>query len=484
MSYCIGIDLGTSAIKMTMVDEKGKVIKSVSEEYPLILSEEGYSEQNPSLWVDALKAGIKKITSTYSDIKGLVIDGQMHGLVALDSDYNVIRNCILWNDTRSKKQCDELNQNKEFLLSETGNIAFPGFTLPKILWMKENENELFSKIKHVLLPKDYLNFILTGNLYTDYSDAAGTLALNVKNRCWSKNMIALTGLTLDCFPTIVETGTNIGVMKEDIKKELGFKNDVYIYQGAADNAAAAISNGVIDDNECSLSLGTSGTIYISSKKYSYCPNGAIHSFLSGNNSYCLLACMLSAASCLKWFNDSILENDDYAKYQNKIESKNLGESSLFFLPYLMGERSPINDSDAKGAFIGLKMSTTKEDMTQAILEGVAFAFKDSLETIKNMGIVVNKAYLTGGGSKSILWQKILSSILNIPLYILSSSYGPSYGMAITGLVSMNKFSSLEEFKRNNLQINKIVYPNDELIEKYNKKYQHFKKLYPALKGLF
>lgn len=484
MSYCIGMDLGTSALKMTLVNEEGQVIETKTKEYPLILSKPGYAEQDPTNWVNALKEGLKEFARMYSDIKGLVIDGQMHGLVALDKDFDIIRPCILWNDTRSQKQCDVLNQNSDFLLKETGNIAFPGFTLPKILWMKENEPELYEKIRYVMLPKDYLNFVLTGNLYTDYSDAAGTLALDVKNRCWSEKMIGLIGLDMECFPKIVETGENLGEMKDELRKELGFGNKVFIYQGAADNAAAAISNGVIGDGECSLSLGTSGTIYIASKKYSYCPNGAIHSFLSGNKSYCLLGCMLSAASCLKWFNDNILENKDYSKYQDEIEEKDLGENSLYFLPYLMGERSPINDADAKGAFIGLTMSTSRKEMTQAVLEGVAFALKDSMAVIEEMGIKVSEACLTGGGSKSSLWREILSAVLNLPLHMLSSSYGPSYGMAVVGLVSMGCFPSLEEFKHSHLQVKETIYPNQELVKKYNEKYQHYKKLYPALKGLF
>lgn len=484
MSYCIGMDLGTSALKMTLVDEKGRVVETKTKEYPLILPKPGYAEQNPSVWVKALKEGLLEFASLYSDIEGLVIDGQMHGLVALDKDFDVIRPCILWNDTRSQEECDVLNQDTDFLLKETGNIAFPGFTLPKILWMKKNEPELFEKIRYIMLPKDYLNFVLTGNLYTDYSDAAGTLALDVKNRCWSKKIIEMTGLDMDCFPRIVETGENLGEMKESLRKELGFKNRVYIYQGAADNAAAAISNGVIDEGECSLSLGTSGTIYIATKNYSYCQNGAIHSFLSGNRSYCLLGCMLSAASCLKWFNDSILENKDYSKYQDEIEEKELGEGSLFFLPYLMGERSPINDANAKGAFIGLSMSTSRKEMTQAVLEGVAFALKDSMQVIEQMGIKVSDACLTGGGSKSSLWREILSSVLNLPLHMLSSSYGPSYGMAIVGLVSMHCFSSLEEFKHSQLQVKETIYPDKELVKKYEAKYERYKKLYPALKGLF
>ena len=399
MNYTIGADLGTSAIKLTLVDEKGRLIQSVEESYPLILKQSGYSEQDPQAWVETLKKGLNELSSCLDgEVLGLCIDGQMHGLVALDENMNVIRPCILWNDSRSKEICDELNKtyDAEKLLLATGNIAYPGFTLPKILWMKKYEKDNYDKIRHVLLPKDYLNYVLTSHLYSDFSDAAGTLLYDVKNRVWSKEMITLSGLDEKVLPEIVETGTDLGLLNEEFTKGNKMLKNCHVYQGAADNAAAAIGNGVIEDNECNISLGTSGTIYISTKQYSYPKNGAIHSFSSATGSNCLLACMLSAASCLKWFNESILKTTDYKKEQESITFDRLGHNNIFFLPYLMGERSPINDSSARGVFFGLSMDTTRYDMTQSILEGVAFALKDSFIALKEMGIEILQSYITGG----------------------------------------------------------------------------------------
>ena len=487
MSYCIGADLGTSAIKLTLADEKGSVIRSIEESFPLILIKPGYSEQDPSCWAEALIKGLRKISENINeDIIGIAIDGQMHGLIALDENYKVIRNAILWNDSRSDKECQYLNQvvGKKTLLSETGNIAYPGFTLPKIMWMKRNEKSLFKKIRHIMLPKDYLNFVLTGVIATDYSDAAGTLAFNVKEKKWSEKMIAISGLEESCFPDVNKTGDYLGTIKEEIRQRCHIKNDVKVYQGAADNAAAALGSGIIEDGACNISLGTSGTILVEKSTYVYDKSGAIHSFNDAQGRYCLLACMLSAASCFKWLNDEVFRLTDYSEEQRKIKDDKLGRNNVFFLPYLMGERSPINDIDAKGMFIGLSLDTDRAALSQAVFEGVCFALKDSFVQLSKMGVKINKSYLTGGGSRSHLWKKLLSSILNIPLYTVSDAYGPSYGMCITVLVSSGKYSSLSEAKKGLIEVSEVTYPDLGLVKLYRKQYSRFSKIYPAVKGLF
>ncbi|MCR4698428.1 MAG: xylulokinase [Bacilli bacterium] len=487
MNYVIGGDLGTSAIKLILVDQNGKTIKSVEESYPLSFPQPGFSEQNPMDWKIALVKGLAELSKDLDgEIVGIALDGQMHGLVALDENKEVIRPCILWNDSRSSKECEMLNEvyTKERLLRETGNIAYPGFTLPKILWMKNHELENFKKIKHVLLPKDYLNFILTGKLYTDYSDAAGTLMLDVKNRKWSNAMLSLSNLEESVMPEIVEAGSDLGVICPDIASICNISSKCHIYQGAADNAAGAIGNGVIEDNECNISLGTSGTIFIATDKFVYPENGAIHSFSSATGSNCLLACMLSAASSLKWFNDSILKESDYNADQKLIKEDMLGNNDVFFLPYLMGERSPINDANSRGVFFGLSLDTKREDMTQAILEGVAFALRDSFEAIKNMGVEIKGSYITGGGAKSPLWREILASVLNIPLYGIADSYGSSYGMALLCLVGQGYYASLKEAKDQLIKVTSVTKPNEKLVPLYEKKYQKFATLYPGMKNLF
>lgn len=486
MNYFIGCDLGTSALKLTLIDENGDIKRSLEEKYPLLLPKPLFSEQNPEDWKKALLAGLKKISiGVEENISALAIDGQMHGLVALDEKMNVLRNAILWNDSRSFEEVEYLNNEigKENLLRETGNIAYSGFTLPKILWMKKNEIELFKKIRHVLLPKDYLNYVLTGKIYTDPSDAAGTLVYDVENKCWSKKMIEISSLEESCFPEVIPCGELIGNIKKEVRDVLGWKNEVRVYQGAADNAAAAIANGTIQDHDCNLSLGTSGTIFIDTKKYVHSRNGSIHVFNDANENYCILACMLSCASCLKWLNEEIFQTKDYQAEQEKIFLSGKNES-LYFLPYLMGERSPINDPKAKGVFLGLSMDTKREDMTRAVMEGVAFAFKDSLLAIKEMGISIEEAKVIGGGIKSELWLEILSSVLNIPLLVLENNDGPSYGMAIRCLASEIKSKPLEEIILRKTKIKKTILPNKEIVKNYQKKYEVYKEIYPSIKKFF
>ncbi len=486
MNYFIGCDLGTSALKLTLIDEKGDIQRSVEKKYPLLLPKPLYAEQNPKDWKIALFDGLREISSGLEeDISALAIDGQMHGLVALDEKKNVLRNAILWNDSRSIEEVDTLNRaiGKDLLLSETGNIAYSGFTLPKILWMKKNEPELFKRIRHVLLPKDYLNFVLTGKIYTDSSDAAGTLAYDVERRCWSEKMIALSSLDKSCFPEVIPCGSFVGNIKKDILDILGWKKEIRVYQGAADNAAAALANGTIHDHDCNLSLGTSGTIFIDTKKYVRTKNGAIHVFNGANDDYCILACMLSCASCLKWLNEEIFQTKDYFAEQEKV-SLSMNDQSLYFLPYLMGERSPINDPKAKGIFLGLSMDTKREDMTKAVMEGVAFAFKDSLLAINRMGLIVKEAKVIGGGIKSEIWLKILSSVLNLPLLVLENDVSPSYGMALLCLSKEKKSISLDEILQEKIKIKKRILPSQESVSSYQRKYEVYKEIYPSIKKFF
>lgn len=485
MKYVIGIDLGTSAMKMTMTDTNGKVIKHISESYSISLPQKDYCEQDPEQWKTALLNGLKRLNEGIDgEVIGISIDGQMHGLITLDKDYKVIRPCILWNDSRSKDICYELNHKftEKRFLDSTGNIAYPGFTLPKILWLRKYERENYEKIAHILLPKDYLNFVLTHRLATDFSDASGSLILDTKNRCWSTAMMSLAGLNEKQLPELMKTGTDLGKIDKDIANSCNISLDCHIYQGTSDNVASAISNGVIE-NECNISLGTSGTLLIPTKEYPT-SDGTIHTFCFPLGMHCLLSCSLSAASSLNWLNNSILKTNDYEKEQKNINETLLGHNPVFFLPYLTGERSPINDPNAKGAFVGLSLDTNRENLTLAVLEGVSFALKESYNKIKSFGVNINKAFITGGGTKSQLWMKILSSVLNIPLIINENNYGPSFGMCMILLHQLGFFSSVEEMKNKLLKIKEIVNPNLELVKLYKERYEIYKKIYPSLKELF
>lgn len=418
----IGVDLGTSAVKLLLMNETGKIEKIVSKEYPLYFPNPGWSEQNPEDWWKQSLEGIKELTAECdkSQVAGISFGGQMHGLVILDENDEVIRPAILWNDGRTQKQTDYLNEviGKEKLSACTANIAFAGFTAPKILWVKENEPKNFKKIRKIMLPKDYLAYKLSGVHCCDMSDASGMLLFDVKNRCWSKEMLEICGITEEQMPKLFESYETVGTLKEELADILQIPNTCKIVAGAGDNAAAAVGTGTVGDGRCNISLGTSGTIFISSKEFGVDPNNALHAFAHADGNYHLMGCMLSAASCNKWWMDEIIGTKDYGKEQAEIDK--LGENNVYFLPYLMGERSPHNNPNARGTFIGLTMDTTRADMTQAVLEGVAFAIRDSFEVAKSLGIKIERTKICGGGAKSPLWRKIIANVLNIKVDIIRS----------------------------------------------------------------
>ncbi len=452
--------MGTSAVKLLLMDEKGEIRKIVSKEYPLYFPHPGWSEQNPEDWFLKTVEGIKELTAECekSKVAGISFGGQMHGLVALDGEDRVIRPAILWNDGRTGEETDYLNEviGKDKLSEHTANIAFAGFTAPKILWMKKHEPENFAKIRKIMLPKDFLAYKLSGVFCTDVSDASGMLLLDVKNRCWSKEMLDICGISEKQLPKLYESFQAVGTLRPEIAEELGLSGQVKVIAGAGDNAAAAVGTGTVGEGMCNISLGTSGTVFISSKSFGVDENNALHSFAHADGNYHLMGCMLSAASCNKWWNEDILKTKDFAAEQAQITR--LGENNVFYLPYLMGERSPHNNPDARAMFIGMSMDTTREDMTQAVLEGVAFALRDSLEVAKSLGIRIERTKICGGGAKSPLWKKMIANIMNLKVDVIES----------------------EKL----VKVVDTVEPEEELVVKYEEKYQKFKKIYPAVKELY
>ena len=367
--YFIGIDLGTSACKLLLVDEAGAIVNEVTHEYPLIFPHPGWSEQKPEDWWSAVVTGVPELLRGFdaSEVAGIGSGGQMHGLVALDEADNVIRPAILWNDGRTSKEVDYLNNvvGKDKLSSLTANIAFAGFTAPKLLWMRENEPENFKKIAKIMLPKDYLTYKLTGVHACDSSDASGMLLLDVQHKCWSKEMLDICGVSESQMPQLFESFAVVGTLTKEAAQTLGLPETVKVVAGAGDNAAAAVGTGTVGAGGCNISLGTSGTIFISSGKFGVDPNNALHAFAHADGGYHLMGCMLSAASCNKWLCEEILKTSDFAGEQADITDEKLGENHVYFLPYLMGERSPINDTNARGTFTGMTMDTSRSDMVQA-----------------------------------------------------------------------------------------------------------------------
>ena len=486
--YYIGIDLGTSSCKLLLVDGAGAVLNTVTKEYPLHFPHPGWSEQDPADWWRAVTSGVPELISGFdaSMIAGIGAGGQMHGLVVLDENDAVIRPAILWNDGRTYKEVDYLNNivGRDKLSQYTANIAFAGFTAPKLLWLRANEPQSFSRIAKIMLSKDYVNYKLTGVHSCDYSDASGMLLLDVAHKRWSKEMLSICGVSEGQMPRLFESYECIGTLLPSVAESLGLPAGVRVCAGAGDNAAAAVGTGVVGAGGCNISLGTSGTIFISSESFGVDPHNALHSFAHADGGYHLMGCMLSAASCNKWFLEDVLHTSDYAAQQADITEEKLGRNRVFFLPYLMGERSPINDTDARAAFIGMSMDTSRADMVQAVLEGVAFAIRDSFEVARSLGVDIPRSMICGGGSKSPLWTKIMANVLNIPLDIPVTEQGPGYGGAMLAMVACGEFDSVRAAANALVKVKATVTPDAALAALYAERYARFRLIYPAMKPLF
>ena len=456
MKYAIGVDLGTSAVKLILADETGAILRTVSKAYPLLQPKPHWSEQSPEDWWAGVCSGIEELTDGVDKaaVKAIGVGGQMHGLVLLDKNDCVLRPAILWNDTRTGRETDYLNNEigKNRLQALTGNIAFAGFTAPKILWVKENEPDVFAQCSKICLPKDYINYKLTGVFATDVSDASGTLYFDVANRCWSKEMLEILGIDETMLPAVHESGAVIGKTTA-----LGLCADVVA--GAGDNAAAAIGTDTISAGQCNISLGTSGTVFLPTDSFVQPENPALHSFCHANGKWHLMGCILSAASCNQWLNERVLQS-----------SYDVGcgdpRNALYFLPYLSGERCPHNDGDVRGAFVGLSHSTTREDLQAAVFEGVSFAIKDCIALCP----AVRSA--TVCGAKSEAWMQILADVLNLELHVIDNE-GPAYGGALLAL-------GLRHAPR----VKAVITPNAETAAVYEKKYQKYRQLYPMLKDFY
>ena len=486
--YYIGIDLGTSSTKMLLLDERGVIHAEVAHDYPLEFPQPGWSQQDPAHWWKAVQKGMPQLLAGIDagQVAGIGVAGQMHGLVVLDADDNIIRPAILWNDGRTAKQVDYLNNEigKEKLSELTANIAFAGFTAPKILWMRENEPENFRRIARIMLPKDYVNYLLTGVHACDYSDASGMLLLDVEHKCWSGEMLELCGVREEQMPKLFESYDCIGTLKPEIAAQLGLPETVKVCAGAGDNAAAAVGTGVVGQGGCNISLGTSGTVFISSESFGVDSTNALHAFAHADGGWHLMGCMLSAASCNKWLLEDIFRTNDHAAEQAPISEEKLGNNHVFFLPYLMGERSPINDTNARGTFIGMTMDTTRADLVQAVLEGVAFAIRDSVEVARSLGITIDSSMICGGGAKSPLWKRIMANVLGAELRCPASEQGPGMGGAMLAMVTCGAYENVKAACDAIVEISEVIRPEPQLTALYEQRYQQFRKIYPAVKNLF
>ena len=485
MRTYIGIDLGTSSVKLLLLTEKGEIRKTVSESYPVSYPRSGWSEQNPALWVEATLEGMKNLLrgEDAEAVRGISVAGQMHGLVLLDRNGEVLRPAILWNDGRSASETAYLNDEigRDRLSAWTGNIAFPGFTLPKLLWVREHEKEIYARIATVLLPKDYLVYRLTGVLGSEPSDACGTLYYDVEHGCWSRELLELLEIPAAWMPPLRGSDERVGELLETYANRLGIRR-AFVTAGAGDNAGAALGTGALTPGTCNISLGTSGTVLIPCDSYKTDPQNALHTFVHADGGCMLLGCILSAASCGQWWIEDILPTQNYAAEQSALES--LEEGSVYFLPYLMGERSPHNDPNARGVFLGMSRDTTRAHMTRAVYEGVTFALRDCVEVARSMGIPLSRVRLCGGGAVSPAWQQMTANILNLTVEIPEQLQGPSLGAALLAAKADGVFLTLEEAARKMATVKQVLHPDPEAVARYEKKYQRFREIYQALKHVF
>lgn len=483
MSY-LGIDLGTSAVKISLLDSEANIVRSVTADYPLSFPYPGYVEQDPADWWRVIKSEVQKLLqeSGCDQLAAIGVGGQMHGLVALDRNGQVIRPAILWNDTRTEVETAFLNEQvgKAELISATGNIAYAGFTAPKLLWLKKHEPENFARLAHVLLPKDYIVYMLTGEFSTDFSDASGTLLLNVAAGSWSDKMCRLCLPDKNVLPRLHESSEVVGEIRPEIQCAWGLKNLPRVVAGAGDNAAAAIATATVNEGDCNISLGTSGTVFMPLNKFRQDAQAGLHAFADASGKYHFLGCTLSAASCYKWWTENISGEEN--RSGQPAEEKFL-HNSVYFMPYLMGERSPLNDTTVRAGFLGLTAGTVRQEMLVAIYEGVAFSIKDCIEVAENLGIRVTASTLVGGGAKSELWCQIMADVLQLPLTKPEGERGAGYGAALLAYAGFNKVAPAAIAKAK-MVAGKVFYPRAAEAGYYKNKYKNYRELYPALREFY
>jgi xylulokinase len=483
----LGIDLGTSSVKVILVDGDQRLVAQASAPLAVQRPHPTWSEQNPEDWWGATLAALGNLRRGHAkqlrEVRGIGLSGQMHGATLLDSAGAVLRPAILWNDGRSVAECRALERAEPALHSITANAAMPGFTAPKLAWVARNEPETFRRIAKVLLPKDYVRYRLTGDFATDLADASGTLWVNVARRCWSKEMLAATGLGQHHMPTLHEGCAPTGSVRAELAPELGLSAGVTVYAGAGDNAAGAVGAGVVMAGQGLLSLGTSGVFFVTTDGARGNPERGLHTFCHALPAvWHNMSVTLSAASCLTWLARVTGARNELELLDELASSPSRG-STVLFLPYLSGERTPHDDPHARGVFFNLSHDTSRADLTLAVLEGVAFAFADGQEVLMEAGTRIEEVSVVGGGSRSLTWGKILASALERPLvYRLDSDVGPALGAARLACLGQTGGRVEEVCKAPPVQT--VVEPDPRLSAEYRERLQSFRKLYRLLKSQF
>lgn len=491
MNYFIGIDSSTTATKALLIDEKGGLVSSASSEYSYEIPHPLWSEQDPALWWEATAVSVRRVLSTCgitgSQVKGIGLTGQMHGLVLLDKDGRVLRPSILWNDQRTGAQCDEIRARlgKKELIRITGNDALTGFTAPKILWVQQHEPEVWAKVRHILLPKDYVRYRLTGEYAIDKAGGSGTLLFDIGKRTWSPQVLQALDIPAEYLPPTFE-GTQItSFLSAEAARETGLVSGIPVVGGGGDQAAAAIGTGAVEEGIVSLSLGTSGVVFAATNRPAVEPEGRLHAFCHAvPGKWHFMGVMLSAAGSLRWHRDTFAPGMDFGELVDTAHDVPPGSDGLLFLPYLTGERTPHPDPLARGAFVGLTVRHTLPHMTRSVLEGVAFGLRDSFELIKNAGLPeIEQVRVTGGGAKSALWRQILADVLDTELVTVNSTEGAAFGAALLAATGTGNFPDVAAACRETIMITGRSKPG-KAVDKYKALYPIYRMVYPALKSVF
>ena len=501
MAYIIGVDLGTSGTKTVLFDESGKVIASHTVEYPMYQPQNGYAEQEPADWREAafttIKAVMTKSGVSADDVKGIGLSGQMHGLVMLDENYQIIRRSIIWCDQRTAKECEEMTQKigAERLIEITANPALTGFTASKILWVRNHEPENYAKCRHILLPKDYVRFCLTGELATEVSDASGMQLLDIPKRQWSDEVLDKLEIDKSLLAKVYESPEVTGTLTREAAERTGLNQNTIVVGGAGDNAAAAVGTGVVRDGKAFTTIGTSGVVFAHTSDITIDPKGRVHTFCCAvPDCWHVMGVTQGAGLSLKWFRDNfcnaeketadMMNVDPYFLMDKAALQSPIGANQLLYLPYLMGERTPHLDPNARGVFFGLSAVHTKRDLLRAVMEGVTYSLRDCMEVLKEMGVSVNDMMACGGGGSSPVWRQMLADLYQCPVKTVDSKEGPALGVAILAAVGAGLYKDVPEACDTIIHTANSQEPIAENIPEYEKYYQLYKSIYPALKERF
>lgn len=501
MKYVLGIDLGTSGTKTVLFDQEGHGVCSCTVEYPMYQPQNGWAEQDPHDWwnaaVTTIQTVLKKSGVNPKDVVSLGISGQMHGLVMLDENGQVLRRSIIWCDQRTQKECDEIHARvgRERLIEITANPALTGFTLSKLLWVRGHEPEMYGRCRHVLLPKDYVRYCLTGDYATEVSDASGMQMLDVPRRQWSEELLKTLDIDPSLLAKVYESCEVTGHVSKEAAELTGLSPDTLVVGGAGDNAAAAVGTGVVEDGKAFTTIGTSGVVFAHTNQLAIDPKGRVHTFCCAvPGAWHVMGVTQAAGLSLKWYRDTFCDAEKQAAQQMGVDPYDLmnkeaaqspiGANKLLYAPYLMGERTPHLDADCRGMFFGLSAMHTRRDLLRAVMEGVTYSLRDCLEVLGGMGVHPEQMLACGGGGKSPLWRQMLADVFNCPVATTVNTEGPALGVAILAGVGAGLYPSVQEACRAMIHVNPAQQPIAENVPQYEKVYQVYEKLYPANREIF